>query len=53
MQKAMGPLDISPETFTREEEEEYLLDGECGGHRCGGHARGVGPGQTQGSLRGR
>ncbi|XP_028023477.1 gametogenetin-binding protein 1-like [Balaenoptera acutorostrata] len=28
LQKAMGPLDISPETFTREEEEEYLLDGD-------------------------
>ncbi|XP_059793495.1 gametogenetin-binding protein 1-like [Balaenoptera ricei] len=28
LQRAMGPLDISPETFTREEEEEYLLDGD-------------------------
>uniref|UniRef100_A0A8C9CAM8 Gametogenetin-binding protein 1 n=1 Tax=Phocoena sinus TaxID=42100 RepID=A0A8C9CAM8_PHOSS len=26
LQRAMGPLDISPETFTREEEKERLLD---------------------------
>ncbi|XP_024622114.1 LOW QUALITY PROTEIN: gametogenetin-binding protein 1-like [Neophocaena asiaeorientalis asiaeorientalis] len=28
LQRAMGPLDISPETFTREEEKERLLDGD-------------------------
>ncbi|TEA42304.1 hypothetical protein DBR06_SOUSAS1810071, partial [Sousa chinensis] len=33
LQRAMGPLDISPETFTGEEEKERLLDGECGGRR--------------------
>ncbi|XP_061052371.1 gametogenetin-binding protein 1-like [Eubalaena glacialis] len=28
LQRAVGPLHISPETFTREEEKEYLLDGD-------------------------
>ncbi|XP_057555904.1 gametogenetin-binding protein 1-like [Hippopotamus amphibius kiboko] len=27
-QRAMGPLEVSPEAFTREEEEECLLDGD-------------------------
>lgn len=48
----------SPEAFEREEEEEEcLLDGECGGHRRGegpeidplflGLCRGAGPGRTR------
>lgn len=35
----MGPLEVSRKTFTREEEKECLLDGECGGHRHWGSAR--------------
>lgn len=38
-QRAMGPPEVSPKTFTREEEKECLLDGECGGHRHWGSAR--------------
>lgn len=50
----MGSLEISPETFTR---EEHLLNGECSGHRRGEGpetdppllelCRGMGPGRTQ------
>lgn len=40
--RALGPLEFSPEAFTRE--EECLLDGECGGHRPQGTARASGQG---------
>lgn len=34
-QRATGPLEVSPEVFTREEKKEYPLDGECGATDAG------------------
>lgn len=42
LQRAMGPLEVSPEAFATEKEER-LLGGECGE----GLRKGVGPGRTQ------